>query len=224
MRILLTGFEPFGKLTANPSQHLLEQISAADFPAGTDLILERLPTAYLRGGQRIRELLEEHRPDLCICLGVAQNRQHVCLERIAVNLDDCSLPDNDGELAAGREIVNGDSLARRTALQLEQLLQESAGEAAMEYEGSPGPGIIISNHAGNFVCNHVYYSALQHIAKQELPTHCLFVHVPMTAECRSPGEHYTWELPTQAQLRRTILALAGRLARQVRPASETGRQ
>lgn len=212
VRILLTGFEPFGKLRDNPSQHLLQQLSAVDFAEDAELITERLPTAYRRSAMRIRELLDEHRPDLCICLGVAQNRRRISLERIAVNLDDCSLADNDDELLQGREIVEGSELALRCSMPLEKLLNL----LATDQEEQDGPEMEISNHAGTFVCNHVYYSALEHVRRQGYATRCLFVHVPMTQECRAEDEEYGWELPSQQKLGSSVRRLAGRLASTLR--------
>ena len=197
VRILVTGFEPFGNLVANPSARLLELLNAAQITGCSELITELLPTAYAKSAAGIRGLLDRHRPDLCICLGVAQNRRHVSLERIAMNLDDCSLADNDGELAAGREIVPGEALALKTGIPLEELqvsLADSCRDAA------PDLDIAISNHAGNFVCNHIYYNALQHVKCRQLATQCLFVHVPMTRESRGPQEEYAWELPGEDQL------------------------
>jgi pyroglutamyl-peptidase len=202
VRILVTGFEPFGKLVANPSALLLEQLSADMIPGCSALRRELLPVAYTRSGSRIRALLEELQPDLCICLGVAQNRQHVCLERIAMNLDDCSLADNDGELAKEREIVIGESLALRSGLNLAALHMAVTGlNKPLE------PGLSISNHAGNFVCNHVYYNALQHIACRRMASQCLFIHLPMSLECSSPMEEYAWELPAQSDLLNLVASL-----------------
>ncbi|MCB1219902.1 MAG: pyroglutamyl-peptidase I [Planctomycetales bacterium] len=211
MRILVTGFEPFGKLVDNPSQRLLGQLSAADFAEGAELHSVRLPTSYRGSETLIRELLDEIRPDLCVCLGVAQNRRAVCLERIAVNMDDCSLADNDGELAKGREIVPGAALAIQSVLDLAGVVeQDGADEGAGQ-----GLPLSISNHAGNFVCNHVYYAALQHIAEHGLPTKCVFIHVPMTEECRGPGERYDWQLPSQAELHGRVAGVASRLAQSI---------
>lgn len=210
MRILVTGFEPFGKLVANPSAHLLGQLSAALIPGCTELRLELLPVAYRRSGSRIRALLEELQPDLCICLGVAQNRRQVCLERIAMNLDDCSLVDNDGDLAQEREITAGESLALRSGMNLTELR-----EAVIGLDHALAAELSISNHAGNYVCNHVYYNALQHIACRRLATQCLFIHVPMTRECSSSLEEYSWELPAQSDLQSLLAAVISEAAKSI---------
>ncbi|MEZ5338536.1 MAG: pyroglutamyl-peptidase I [bacterium] len=207
MQILVTGFEPFGRLVDNPSQRLLGQLSAADFHADAALRLELLPTSYGGSEQRIRALLDELHPQLCLCFGVAQNRQAICLERVAVNLDDCSLADNAGELRSGREIVSGTPLAMQSRLPLAELLAETATGEDGELR------FTISNHAGNFVCNHVYYAALEYTARRSMPTHCLFVHVPMTTECRGPQEQYGWELPGQAALHAAVSRLTQALGK-----------
>ncbi|MCB1216461.1 pyroglutamyl-peptidase I [bacterium] len=207
MRILVTGFEPFGRLVDNPSQRLLGQLCAADFHAAAELRLELLPTSYAGSEQRIRALLDELHPQLCLCLGVAQNRQAICLERVAVNLDDCSLADNAGELRSGREIVSGTPLAMQSRLPLGELIEATGTGEDGELR------FTISNYAGNFVCNHVYYAALEYTARRSMSTQCLFVHVPMTAECRGPREQYGWELPGQSQLHAAVRRLTGALGK-----------
>lgn len=199
MRVLITGFGAFGSISDNPSGRLLSQFGEQGLEGADELRLEQLPVAYRQAGARIRELLDGYAPDLCIMLGVADNRQRICLERIAINLDDSSLADNDEDLASDREIVPGAPLALRSDLPLEELA--GALNAALEGPDGPAePAYGVSNHAGNFVCNHLYYNALEHAALRGLSAPCLFIHVPMSLECNAGGKEYGWTLASQETL------------------------
>jgi pyroglutamyl-peptidase len=172
MRLLLTGFEPFGALPFNPSQLLVQQIrDAAPLADVHELTAEILPTAYHRAGTLIEERLRALRPDLLLATGLAETRSELNLERIALNLDDADKPDNAGRLREGNPIEPDGPLALRTTLDLAPLLARLRGA---------GFAAKVSNHAGAFVCNHVYYCALSAIARHRLPTQALFLHVPMT--------------------------------------------
>lgn len=167
MRILLTGFEPFGTLRANPSELVVRTIASRAH--GDDLIAEILPTEFSAAERKIRKLIRSLRPDAVICLGVAASRERICLERIALNLDDEVLPDNAGRVRSGRWIVRDGPLAYQSTLPLKRLLQ------ALEKEGIAAA---ISNHAGTYVCNHVFYVARHEIERLQNRAVCGLIHVP----------------------------------------------
>jgi len=160
MKILLTGFEPFGALALNPSELVVRAL--ADRPGIVASAV--LPTVYGQAGDRLMALIERERPDLVLMTGVAAKRAEISLERVALNLEDADKPDNAGVRRGGSFIEPGAPLARATTLDLSPPL------AALRARGMPAA---ISNHAGAFICNHVYYRALgTGIAS-------LFVHLPM---------------------------------------------
>lgn len=165
MRVLVTGFEPFGDHTVNPSQRIVEHL--ADDPTfhGHTAVL---PTVFSRAGQRIVSLISELRPDRVLCLGVG-NGGEIRLERIAVNVDDARMADNDGDRRAGVSIVDNGPMAYASSLPLDAML------AALQQHGIPSR---ISNHAGTYVCNHVFYQARHAVTSLGLSTECGFVHVP----------------------------------------------
>jgi pyroglutamyl-peptidase len=172
MRLLLTGFEPFGGLPFNPSALLVQHIrDGGPLAGGHELTTEILPTVYDTAGARIEARLQALRPDLLLATGLAETRAELNLERVALNLDDADKPDNAGALRDGSAIEPDGPLARQTALDLAPLL------ARLRRDGFAAK---VSNHAGAFVCNHVYYCALAAIARHRLPTQALFLHVPMT--------------------------------------------
>jgi pyroglutamyl-peptidase len=101
MRILLTGFEPFGKASSNPSGEIVKQI------IGDNIVTAILPVAYRKSAERLLVLIEEHNPDVVICLGQADGRTEITPERVAINLDDARLADNEGVLRSGIKIIDG---------------------------------------------------------------------------------------------------------------------
>src|ERR1700712_4435308 len=107
MALLLTGFEPFGDLAVNSSQQVVERLAALR----PDLITAILPTEYAESTRHIQALIAQHQPDAVVCLGVAQARAAVNLERVALNVDDAPLADNSGDFAAGRMIATDGPVA-----------------------------------------------------------------------------------------------------------------
>ena len=166
MRVLLTGFEPFGNISVNPSQCIVEHFQAL---RRDHLITRVLPTEYQRAGDCIAEVICENSPDVVISLGVAQSRQAINLERIAVNIDDASIADNAGKLASGERIAPDGPVGYWSTLPL------SAMRAALEARSIP---VAISNHAGAYICNHVFYSARHTLEALGRLTPCGFIHVP----------------------------------------------
>lgn len=160
MKLLLTGFEPFGALALNPSELVVRALAGRPGIAASAV----LPTVYGQAGDRLLALIERERPDLVLMTGVAAKRAEISLERVALNLEDADKPDNAGVRRGGSPIEPGAPLARATTLDLAPPL------AALKARGIPAA---ISNHAGAFVCNHVYYRALG----TGVPS--LFVHLPM---------------------------------------------
>ena len=171
MTIILTGFEPFGKLGTNPSREIVQHLAAEthNFPLHTAI----LPTAYDDSAQQLNALMAQHQPDYVVALGVANGRKHINLERFALNINDASLPDNAGALREGTTIVADAPPAYMATLPLDALY------AALQQANIP---VRYSNHAGAYVCNHILYSTLHTIASAGLPTRAGFIHVPMNVE------------------------------------------
>jgi len=184
MKFLVTGFEPFGVLAENPSATIVRELSrraAVQPDAYPQLRVAILPTEFGKAEQAIRELLQIDVPDVLLALGVAPRAQGVRLERTARNRDDAAVPDNAGEQRTATPIVPGGPDT------LESTLPIQAMQAALEQLGVP---VAISDDAGGYVCNHLFYAARQVIDRRGLPTLCGFVHVPLCTEqvdTDSPG-------------------------------------
>jgi pyroglutamyl-peptidase len=174
MKILLTGFNPFGKLVINPSELIVQIIENRAKSNGlSDVITSVLKTEYTAAEHGIHALLSDIRPQACICLGVAEGSQSIRLERIALNIDDTDAPDNAGELRCDQRIVpNGPDVYQST-------LPLSHIRDALQSRGIP---VTLSNHAGTYICNHVFYTSLHLIRQLGMKTKCGFIHVPLISE------------------------------------------
>jgi pyroglutamyl-peptidase len=172
--VLLTGFEPFAGDTANPSWDAVELV---DVP-GVRLAKQLLPCAFGTSLQVLRQAVELHDPDLVIAVGLAGGRDSITPERVAINLDDARIPDNDGRSPVDEPIVDGGPAAYFTRLPVK------AGVAALRAAELPAA---VSQTAGTFVCNHVFYGLMHLIATERPHLRGGFVHVPYSTEMGADG-------------------------------------
>jgi pyroglutamyl-peptidase len=175
--ILVTGFEPFGGETVNASWEAAKKLDGwrhDDFAA----VARLLPCAYDASVTKLIHEIETIRPDALLMTGQAARRAVVCVERFAHNLDDASAPDNHGDL---RRAVR---ISRAAPEWLEATASASAIARAMKDAGIPAR---MSRNAGGFVCNHLYFGALQYLGDKRLAIPAIFVHLPVTPEQTAPG-------------------------------------
>ena len=177
MVILVTGFEPFGGIEVNPSQAIVEALGPRALDGRVQLVTEVLPTEFRRAGDRIVRLIREIQPDAVVCVGLAANSVAIRLERVALNLNDALRPDNGGDLASGRLIDPEGPIGYWSTLPVDGLLR------ALTQRNIPA---IISNHAGAYVCNHVFYTARHEIERLGRDIVCGFIHVPLMTEQSTP--------------------------------------
>ena len=171
-RVLLTGFEPFDGESANPSWQAV-RAAAAEPPAGVEFFAAELPCVYGAARVALRDAIEEARPEIVVCVGQAGGRPDITVERLAVNVDDARIPDVSGAQPVDEVIVPGGPAAYFSTLPIKACV------AAVRAAGLPAS---VSNTAGTFVCNHVFY-ALAHLIATELPDiRGGFVHVPYAPE------------------------------------------
>ncbi|MFE5410042.1 pyroglutamyl-peptidase I [Microbacterium sp. NPDC056569] len=167
--VLLTGFEPFGGDAANPSGTAVNLV-ASRWDGPELLVTAVLPVTFAGAADRLRELLAQHRPDVLIAAGLAGGRAAIGVERVAVNLVDARIPDNDGDQPVDAPSVPGAGPAHFATLPVKEIARRIAAE------GIPAE---VSYSAGTFVCNHVFFTALEVAASG---TRAGFVHVPWSAE------------------------------------------
>lgn len=172
--VLLTGFEPFAGDPTNPSGAAVEQVGAGW--VGPDvLVTDILPVTFDGAAQRLRSLIEEHQPDVVIAAGLAGGRAAIGVERIAVNLIDARIPDNDGAQPIDVACVDGAPPAHFATLPVKAIVRHLS-EAGIPAE--------VSHSAGTFVCNHAFFVAMDSV---DPGVHAGFVHVPWSSE-HAPDE------------------------------------
>ncbi|MEO5689379.1 MAG: pyroglutamyl-peptidase I [Burkholderiaceae bacterium] len=171
-RILLTGFEPFGGESVNPSWQIAQALDGWGCD-GHRVHAVLLPCAFGDALARLDAALAELRPDLVMCLGQAGGRTEISIERAALNVDDARIPDNIGRQPIDIAVVPGGPAAYFSTLPIKALARDlrQAGIAAA-----------VSNTAGTFVCNHVFYALMHRLASVPALAHARggFVHVPFT--------------------------------------------
>ena len=181
--MLITGFNKFGDLSYNPTELAIGEIGrlTRGWPEGPPM-LEVLPTEYVRAGQRMRALVTEFRPAAILGFGVAPSASAFLLERFAINLDESSMPDNAGWAPVGMPIAASGPAAYQSTLPLEALYR------TLQDERFP---VAYSNHAGTYVCNHVFYVARHAAECGGLTIPCGFIHVPLMIG--APGHNPTYD-------------------------------
>lgn len=168
--VLVTGFEPFGGASLNPSWLGAQALHGRQI-GDHRVVAAQLPTVFNESRHRLATLLADHRPALVLCTGVASGRRALTLERVALNIDDTTLADNHGARPVDTPVVPGGPTAYLSTLPIKAMLQ------AGQQRGLP---IEVSQTAGTFVCNHVFYGLMHALATDPAlhRTRGGFVHVP----------------------------------------------
>ena len=165
MRILLTGFVPFGNYKENSSWAVAKKVAALGFEG---VSVTRLPVTFAGVAAALRKAVDECRPDAIVMLGQSADIDYVKLERVAINMMDSVAPDNDGYIPDEEAILQGGEVALFTGTRIKELRRviEEQGFAAK-----------VSNSAGLYVCNRLYYEALT-ICRENPGMKALFIHLP----------------------------------------------
>jgi pyroglutamyl-peptidase len=167
MKALVTGFEPFGGERVNPA---LEALGHLPPRLGAVLIATQvLPAVFGTALDALETAVRATAPDIVLCVGLAGGRAALSLERVAINIDDARIPDNKGRQPIDLPVVAGGPAAYFTTLPIK------AAVAALREAGLPA---IVSNSAGTFVCNHVFYGLMHLAATRRLDLRGGFLHVP----------------------------------------------
>ena len=178
-RILLTGFDPFNGARINPSWQAVQALHNRQI-GGRRVVAAQLPTVFGDSLRVLDTLLDQLRPELVICVGQAGGRSALSLERVAINVDDAPIPDNAGRQPVDHPVAPGAPVAYFSSLPIKAAL------AALQREGLPAE---VSQTAGTFVCNHVFYGLMHRLATHPGLRHARggFVHVPWLPEQGSPS-------------------------------------
>lgn len=170
-KLLLTGFDPFGGETVNPAFEAIRLLP--EELAGFEIWKLEIPTEFIRSSEVLTQAVRERKPDVVICVGQAGGRAAVTPERVAINLMDARIPDNAGLCPVEQPIVPNGPAAYFSTLPLREMVEK------IRQAGLPAE---LSNTAGTYVCNRLFYS-LMHLTAQEYPQmRGGFVHVPYAVQ------------------------------------------
>ena len=170
MKIIVTGFDPFGGEKINPS---IECVKALPEIEGVELFRVELPTVFKESAIRLNEVINDVKPDAVLCVGQAGGRPGVTMERIAINVDDARIPDNIRQQPIDEVIQLDGEAAYFTTLPIKRIVN------AIRKAGIPAE---VSNTAGTFVCNHIMYQALFAATKADKSFKAGFMHIPFIPE------------------------------------------
>ncbi|MDB5897604.1 MAG: pyroglutamyl-peptidase, partial [Ramlibacter sp.] len=176
--VLVTGFDPFGGSSVNPSWQAIHALHGRVI-AGRPVIGGEIPTVFGTSLQRLEALMEQHSPELVICTGQAAGRGALSLERVAINVNDARIPDNAGAQPIDTPVVADAPAAYFTTLPIKAMLQAllAAGVRAE-----------VSQTAGTFVCNQTFYGLMHLLAQPRWQgVRGGLIHVPWLPEQGQPS-------------------------------------
>lgn len=177
--VLITGFDPFGGDALNPSW-LTAQALHGRIIAGHRVIAAQLPTVFGASLTVLRTLVRQHQPALVLCLGLAAGRSAISIERVAINVNDARIADNAGEQPVDEPVVAGAPAAYFSSLPIKAM------QASITSGGVPAE---VSQTAGTFVCNQVFFGLMHLLATGRglKATRGGFIHLPLLPEQGVPN-------------------------------------
>ena len=167
MKILVTGFDPFGGEPINPAIESVKRLP--DNIAGAKIIKLEIPTVRKKSLEKIEKAINEHNPDVILSIGQAGGRFDISIERIGINLDDFRIPDNEGNQIIDEPIFPDGENSYFVKLPVKAMVQN------VQKNNIPAS---VSYTAGTFVCNHVLYGVLYLIEKKYKGKKSGFIHIP----------------------------------------------
>lgn len=174
MKILVTGFDPFGGEKINPALETIKRLP--DAVLGARIIKLEIPTVVGKSLAKIQEAVEKENPDVVLSIGQAGGRSEITVERVGINIDDCRIPDNEGNQPIDEPIVADGPSAYFVTVPIKAIVEK------IKANKIPAS---ISNTAGTFICNHVCYG-VAHLAAARTaagkPMKSGFIHIPFLPE------------------------------------------
>lgn len=171
MKVLITGFDPFGGESVNPAfeavKLLPEQI------AGADIMKLEIPTVFSKSAVAVEEGIQKYQPDIVINVGQAGGRSCVTIEKVAINLAEARIPDNDGEQPMDVPLQEDGETAYFATVPVKAMVQNVRNHQLPCH---------ISYTAGTYVCNAVMYNVLYMTKKKYPNIRAGFIHVPYATE------------------------------------------
>lgn len=172
MKILVTGFDPFGGEKVNPAIEAVKKLP--DTIDGAEIIKLEIPTVVHKSLAKIDAAIAEHDPDIILSVGQAGGRPDITVERVGINCDDCRIPDNEGNQPVDEPVYKDGPAAYFSLLPIKAMV------ADIQAAGIPAS---VSDTAGTFICNHVLYG-VRYICEHKYPgKKSGFIHIPfMTSQ------------------------------------------
>ena len=170
-KILVTGFDPFGGEPVNPAYEAVRLLP--DEIAGAKVVKLEIPTVFTRSAKVVEEAMERERPDFVLCVGQAGGRSAITVEKVAINLAEARIPDNDGEQPFDEPLRADGPTAYFSSLPVKAMV------ANMNEHGIPA---FLSYTAGTYVCNSIMYNVLYLIERRVPGVGGGFIHVPYAVE------------------------------------------
>ncbi|HHY16870.1 MAG TPA: pyroglutamyl-peptidase I [Firmicutes bacterium] len=170
--ILVTGFDPFGGERVNPASRAVSRLTGME-TNGYQIVTREIPTVFGKSGQVVQQAIQDLNPSVVINVGQAGGTHAIRVERLAVNMDDARIPDNENNQPEDSPIVIDGPVAYWSTIPVRRIVEE------LQQNGIPA---FISYTAGTYVCNHVFYSTRHFVESNRLPIKVGFIHVPYLPE------------------------------------------
>lgn len=171
MKILVTGFDPFGGEKINPAIESVKRLP--DTILNAEIIKLEIPTVYMKSLEAIDNAIEKYNPDVILSIGQAGGRPDITVERVGINIDDYRIPDNEGNQPIDKPIFEDGKLAYFSKLPIKAMVEN------IQKNNIPAS---VSNTAGTFVCNHVLYGVAYLLDKKYSNKKSGFIHIPFLPE------------------------------------------
>lgn len=171
-KVLITGFDPFGNDVVNPALEAVKKLEGKKVN-DVEFITQEVPTVFHKSIEVVSQAIEAHKPDVVICVGQAGGRTQITPERVAINVDDARIPDNQKNQPIDETIVKDGPAAYWSTLPVKRMVHH------MKEAGIPAA---VSNSAGTFVCNHLFYGVMNYLEKNAPHIRGGFIHIPFIPE------------------------------------------
>lgn len=171
MKLLLTAFDPFGEEKINPALEAVKLVK--NKIAEIDIVKLEVPTVFGKSIEIVTKAIEKEKPDFVLCIGQAGGRAAITPERVAININDARIPDNEGNQPIDEAIFADGETAYFSTLPVKSIVEE------IKKEGLPSS---LSNSAGTYVCNQLMYGVLYTLDKHYKGAKGGFIHVPYIPE------------------------------------------
>ncbi|HCE2000296.1 TPA: pyroglutamyl-peptidase I [Vibrio parahaemolyticus] len=181
-KVLITGFEPFGGDAINPALEAVKRLEETSLDGGI-IVTCQVPVTRFESTSAVIDAIEAYQPDCVITVGQAAGRAAITPERVAINVDDFRIPDNGCNQPIDEPIIEHGPDAYFSSLPIKRIAQ------TLQESGIPCQ---VSNSAGTFVCNHLFYG-VQHYLRDKSIRHG-FVHIPLLPEQATDGNHPSMSL------------------------------